>query len=175
MFFVAGAFLGSIWMVIVLKAFIALLRTLRPDFLPMWFAKLQRYAPTWNLFGQGGATFDLYGVISDNHSEREEHFHSDYGNTRRWFHLFLNPYSRHRYLVRELMQSSMYYHLSGIPDRPISVRAVGILEDVVKDEIRRLHPNDYIAREIRLYVVMDRGHYASVAPEAKISFGPFNH
>ncbi|MGO2521172.1 MAG: hypothetical protein ACTH8F_13705 [Microbacterium sp.] len=166
--------LTLLWAAIVARVFVAVVRTLCPKFLPAWFTLTMRWAPSWRLFGQVGATFDLYGVFGDRlDDETEEHFHSSYGNTRRWFHPFINPYSRYRYLFRELMQFTMYRYLRDASQDPATVQTVNLLEQITKDEIRRLHPSDANTRHAYLYVVVDRGYFAKETPEAKISLGPF--
>lgn len=172
---VAGiALMALLWLTILAKVFIVVLRAIRPKYMARWLVVLGRIVPSWRLFGQGGATFDLYEVIADRKlGEEEEHFHSTYGRTRRWFHPIMNPYSRYRYLLREKMQSSMYYHLSGIPKRPANLGAETILEEVVKSEVRRLHPSDHSSRSAHLYVVFDRGYFSKDAAEVKVTLGPF--
>lgn len=168
----AVAFLGVIWLTILSKMLVGAVRVLRPTFLPGWFALIVRYVPSWRLFGQTGAIFDLYPVIGDRVEGGEEHFHSTYGLTRRWFHAVINPHSRYRYLFRELMQSSMYYHLSGKPHHPANARAVETLEHVVSYELTRLHPRDRLKRRATLYVIVDRGHFSKEPPKAKLALGP---
>ncbi|MGO1849691.1 hypothetical protein [Microbacterium sp.] len=168
------ALLTILWLAITARALIAVIRIVRPKYKPGWLALMMRWAPSWRLFGQGGATFDLYDVIGDRDDDQpEEHFHSSYGHTRRWFHPLVNPYSRYRYLLRELMQSTMYRYLHGASEDPAAVRAARLLETITKDEVRRLHPRDTRPRTANLYVVVDRGYHAKDAPEAKVSLGPF--
>lgn len=166
--------MALLWLTILAKVFIVVLRAIRPKYMAWWFAVLGRIVPSWRLFGQGGATFDLYEVIADRTpDEADEHFHSTYGRTRRWFHPIFNPYSKYRYLLREKMQSSMYYNLSGIPRRPLNQASERVLGEVVRREIRRLHPSDYRLRSAHLYVVFDRGYFSRDAPEVKVALGPF--
>ncbi|HXH34838.1 MAG TPA: hypothetical protein VNJ54_10540 [Plantibacter sp.] len=168
------AMLLLLWLAIAARAFIAAMLVLRPKFRPPWFAVLIRRAPSWRLFGQKGAIFDLYEVIGDRLDDHdEEHFHSSYGNTRRWFHPFINPYSRYRYLHRELMQSTMYRYMRQRSSDPATTAAVSLLERATRDEVRRQHSGDTRARIAHLYIVVDRGFYAKDAPEAQVSLGPF--
>lgn len=171
---IALVLLAVLWLVIATKVFVVILRVVRPKFFPPWFARIYRFAPSWRLFGQVGATFDLYGIFGDELKNDSEHFHSPDGPRRKWYHPLINPYSRYRYLFRELMQVAMFHHLSQIPDRPTNQRAVRILEQIARHEVRASHPDDYQDRRVTLYVVFDRGHFSSTPAEVKLTLGPYN-
>lgn len=171
----ALAFLVLLCVAIVGKVLVSAIRRLRPTYRPRWLLILERLVPSWRLFGQRGGSFDLYPVFGDRVGGGDEHIHLSNGQTRRWFHPFVNPYSKYRFMVRETMQIALFHHLSGLTNRPKNLGATALLESITKDASRQLHPNDYQTRQINLYVVFDRGHHSTDTPEAKLVLGPFGY
>ncbi|WP_366223461.1 lanthionine synthetase LanC family protein [Rathayibacter toxicus] len=67
-----------LWVVVLAIALRAVIHFFWPSFTRSWYRTALNFVPSWRLFGQAGATFDLYGVIELRRPDGLSDFCSDY-------------------------------------------------------------------------------------------------
>ena len=165
-------FLLTIWAVVFAKVFLVVFSSLPKKYRPAWLWKLRRLAPSWQLFAQRGAPFDLYALWEVRCSCSFAGAGSLSMPNRKWYYPILNPGSKFRFLVRQHLQIVLYYGLQNRVNEPEYMNSVQVIHRHAAQVATR-HDESCEDGDLRVHVVFDRGFHSVSGPEIKLTLGPW--